>query len=623
VISGNGTSGIEINAANGTQVLGNLIGTSAAGTAAVANVMHGVQVRSSANVIVGSVGGGNVVSASGGNGIDVTDSSDSTQIVGNKVGTNQAGTAALPNPVGIAIGNTVTNTQVGGTSAGQRNLVSGNTNQGIILFSAASGTVIQGNYIGTDVTGTTAVGNNEGVSIGSTISNMIVGGTVAGAGNVISGNALSGVSVDGTNIEVLGNRIGTNAAGSAAVGNAIGVGVTNQNNSIGNATGGGNVISGGTTGIKVTGATAINTQILGNRIGTDASGLAAIPNTFSIDIGSNAFNTTVGGTAGVSVGGDCTGSCNLIVGQYGIFAQLASTITIAGNYIGTNVHGTGAFPGAGNGIDIRYSPNVTIGGATSAQRNVIGGFSLCGINLQGAATTTAQVLGNYIGVGANNATLIPNGVGINVAEVSGAKIGAAVVGAGNVVIGNTLKGIWLNDGSSTAQVFGNEVGRAGAGNIDDGIRITSVSPGGNHQIGSINVAQEANLIRFNGGSGIHVTSPIVGNGLRGNSIEGNAVEGITLDPGANNNIAAPALGSVDATVAHTLHLTIATGGTIDVYKADALGQGKTYLLSDGPHAAGPVDIALNALVSSGDTIVATVTDASNNTSEFSNVVAVP
>src|SRR6185369_429660 len=85
VASGNTTNGIEVSQANANQVLGNVVGTNAAGSAAVANGLHGIQVRTSNNVAVGGVGGGNLVSGNAGNGIDVTDSSDATQIIGNKV----------------------------------------------------------------------------------------------------------------------------------------------------------------------------------------------------------------------------------------------------------------------------------------------------------------------------------------------------------------------------------------------------------------------------------------------------------------------------------------------------------------------------------------------------------
>jgi parallel beta-helix repeat protein len=84
------------------------------------------------------------------------------------------------------------NNTLGGTSYFARNYISGNTGAGVLLDSAASGTLLEGNRIGVDFTGKIALGNGSyGVSIGS--SNNTIGGTVAGAGNTIADNAAGGV----------------------------------------------------------------------------------------------------------------------------------------------------------------------------------------------------------------------------------------------------------------------------------------------------------------------------------------------------------------------------------------------------------------------------------------------
>ena len=74
-------------------------------------------------------------------------------ITGNLIGTNQAGTNARGNLVGIFVTNSTGNT-IGGTSAASRNIISGNTVDGIQLFVGANSNLVQGNYIGLDVTGT-------------------------------------------------------------------------------------------------------------------------------------------------------------------------------------------------------------------------------------------------------------------------------------------------------------------------------------------------------------------------------------------------------------------------------------------------------------------------------------
>ena len=59
--------------------------------------------------------------------------------------------------------------------------------------------MVQGNFIGTDVSGTTALGNRDGVYIQSSNGNTI-GGTTAGARNVISGNNRDGVDTSSARI---------------------------------------------------------------------------------------------------------------------------------------------------------------------------------------------------------------------------------------------------------------------------------------------------------------------------------------------------------------------------------------------------------------------------------------
>jgi titin len=99
---------------------------------------------------------------------------------------------------------------VGGTVAGAGNIVGGN-DSGVVM-DAGSNTV-QGNYIGTDPTGTINLGNvaDPGVRINNS-SNNLIGGVIAGAGNVIAFNAFGGVSIQ---------NFGGPATGNAVEGNAI------------------------------------------------------------------------------------------------------------------------------------------------------------------------------------------------------------------------------------------------------------------------------------------------------------------------------------------------------------------------------------------------------------------
>ena len=80
--------------------------------------------------------------------------------------------------------------------------------------------VILGNYIGTTRAEQVSVPNVIGIEVWNAFNNVI-GGVAAGAGNVISGNLTDGVlpTSGGSNQSLLGNLIGTNATGAAAVQN--------------------------------------------------------------------------------------------------------------------------------------------------------------------------------------------------------------------------------------------------------------------------------------------------------------------------------------------------------------------------------------------------------------------
>src|SRR6185436_3414433 len=102
-------------------------------------------------------------------------------------------------------------------------VISGNVGHGVVFFST-SGNIVEGNFIGTDVTGTVDLGNSaQGVVINGSINNAI-GGTTAGARNVISGNGANGMLLvglsDSSGNKIEGNFIGTDVTGTADLGNS-------------------------------------------------------------------------------------------------------------------------------------------------------------------------------------------------------------------------------------------------------------------------------------------------------------------------------------------------------------------------------------------------------------------
>src|SRR5262249_51449384 len=137
-------------------------------------------------------GSTNLISGNRAAGVEVVAGADNV-IQGNRIGTNAAGTAAVPNAVGVRIDATAASHTLGGTAAAVGNVISGNTGAGVLLENAAD--AVYGNAIGTDPATTQAVGNGTGILIQG--SNHTVGGTEPAANNVISGNRGAGVEVAG------------------------------------------------------------------------------------------------------------------------------------------------------------------------------------------------------------------------------------------------------------------------------------------------------------------------------------------------------------------------------------------------------------------------------------------
>jgi hypothetical protein len=177
---------------------------------------------------------------------------------------------------------------------------------------------VEGCFIGTDVTGTIAVPNTLGIVFGGNpfggdqSVDGRVGGILPDQRNVISGQLNTGIVAAGSNHRILGNLIGTNAAGSAALGNREGVllqGGSGFFQLLGGATAASrNVISGNTRGVVIGGAGPTNgTRVTGNFIGTDVSGTQALGNVVGIELG-----VGVNGVRPPMVGGTGTGEGNLI-----------------------------------------------------------------------------------------------------------------------------------------------------------------------------------------------------------------------------------------------------------------------------------------------------------------------
>jgi hypothetical protein len=630
-------------------------GTSRGCSGAPAIALNGSRLGGTANGLTIAAGAttvcGLVVQAFGGSGIRLSSGGGGSKVLGNYIGTNAAGTAALGNGFGVTV--LSANNTIGGTAAGARNVVSGNSRRGVAISGAgATGNQLLGNYIGTNAAGTAALGNGEeGVFISDSPSNT-VGGSVAGARNVISGNIGDGVFIgSGADFSHLfGNYIGTNAAGTAALGNGNGVDIRSTQNTIGlTATvGARNVVSGNIgRGIVISGAGANRNSLLGNYIGTDAAGTAALGNGEEGVFIDGAPSNTVGGLAGApSVISGNTGAGVFIFGSGAAYNQLA------GNYIGTNAAGSAALGNGYEGIVIDGSPSNMVGGTAVGHRNVVSGNISRGVVITGAGASGNQLLGNYIGTDAAGTAALGNGEeGVFIDGAPGNIVGVAGA-ARNVISGNTSTGVYITGGAANNQLAGNyigtnAVGSAGLGNGFEGIVIdgspsnivggTTGTTLGGPCTGACNLISGSGL-------GIYVRGgAATGNRLSGNSILDNDDLGIDLGgdgvtpngsgpTGPNSFQNYPVLsaatsgggttvtGTLPGSSGPTYHLEFFDSPSCD---PSGNGEGKVFLgWLDSVSANSPFSFTSPAAAPPGDVVTATATDPGGNTSEFSQCVPV-
>lgn len=333
VINRTPNAGILMQYGSNNVIEGNFIGTDPTGTIAMGNV-YGVLVETpGSNYRIGGTtpAARNVVSGNSavGVGFGVVAAGGSNHVVqGNLIGTNAAGTAPLPNGVGVSLANNVNNVLIGGDLPGARNVISCN-GSGISISNGigsplVSHNQVQGNFIGTDVTGSTALGNTQnGVAIDGL--NNIVGGSAPGARNIISGNGGYGLYIfSGDSSAVQGNYIGTDVTGNSPIGNhSGGIYLVGSDITVGGTEpGAGNTIMFNGTlpshaGIVVVGSSQRD-AILGNSISANAG--------LGIDLGGGF------GPDGVTANDSCDVD-TLVANNYQNFPVLISALPASGNTI--------------------------------------------------------------------------------------------------------------------------------------------------------------------------------------------------------------------------------------------------------------------------------------------------
>ena len=401
VIAGNQEQGIWINTEGTASVIeGNqigMIGPSSSGHYyQVGNGADGILVDGPSNVVGGSSdAAGNVISGNGGNGIDVVGPSGTETVIGaNVIGLGPGGGYVLGSGDpgnggdGVLINDSPSNV-IGGPNSTWGNTISSNSGAGVLITGAAS----TGNSVLNDLIGLTSDGKAKKGNLAYGVTDYSPQNTI-GPGNVISGN-LGGVNISGSEaseVVVEGNLIGTDITGALDLGNSTdGVLIQSATDALieGNATGS-QVISGNNQGVVISGSTSTRNVVEGNLIGTDKTGLYAMPNAQEGVAILGATSNTIGGTTAAAQ--------NLIsANNWGVRLDGASATDnlVEGNLIGTNIT---AKTGLGNEFNgVIFSNNAsdnTIGGTVSGAGNTIAFNLLAGVLVQSG--TGNSILTNSI-----------------------------------------------------------------------------------------------------------------------------------------------------------------------------------------------------------------------------------
>ena len=471
-----------------------------------------------------------------------------------------------------------------------------------LLYPDATNNTISGCWLGVSSTGTNAAPNAyQGILIAAGASGNIIGGTNALRRNVLSGNSQYGVFITDSNTTgnvVLGNYIGTGASGSNALANGLS-GVFIGNNASGNIVGstnstGRNILSGNAQyGVILTSNTTANI-VLGNFIGTDTSGSYAVPNTIG------GVFVAVGATSNV-IGGGTAGARNVISGNtngpyydYGVLVAGSRTSgnVIAGNYIGLGADGLTPVPNYYGVYFYGGATNNTLGGTVAGAGNYVSGNTSDDVLISDPGTSGNFVEGNFIGTDSTGT----NGIGgiINVQLQNGATgnfIGGVNPGAGNVITAASFLGVVLYDADTT----------------NNSIRGNSI---------------------FNNYMGIHLVGnqyyPYVTTNHTGFLAGPNNLQNFPVI----TNAFGYGIGTI---ISGTLNSTANGSFLIDVYRnfqpdlnIGGYGEGQFYAgtVSVTTDGSGNARFSLTNTVAnySGQYFTATATDASGNTSEFSLAV---
>jgi parallel beta-helix repeat protein len=478
-------------------------------------------------------------------------------------GYSQAGASGNTNPFGQA-DNAVLKVELNGAAVANANalmvsapnstvcgLVINRAGNGIEIVQTGSGNDwIYGNFIGVDPTGMVNEGNGTGVYVVS--ANNVTIGSKNDGHDALERNVISANEADPNNANILvrdnstfvtiqGNYVGTDATGSAQFYSASNDDINLREESSSNLNITGNVVSGPAyIGMHLVGDT--NVTIQGNRIGTTADGTQTLGAGHTGGGGifmEYCANVLIGGVDTNAPGAALAGAGNLISGNnIGLEIEIGPSVTIQGNYVGTDITGSYAIPNLSDGVGVGGCQNVMIGGVTAGTGNLVSGNGRRGI---GITETAGPVLieDNTIGTDATGKYAIGNAwSGVDIGAASGVTVGGATQAARNLVSGN---GGGIRDVGTGNLIEGNLIGTDLSGT-------KAVPNGGGIALGGTNSTVIGNLISGNAQSGISLlftTGDTIQNNYIGTDATGSLAVGNTglgIDSYGANNVTLGGIG---------------------------------------------------------------------------------
>jgi hypothetical protein len=526
LISNNASAGVRIGGTGTTsnRLMNNAIGRVFGGRAAVPNGL-GVWITNGAsrNTVGGTVG--NIISGNRSAGIAITGpTTTGNRVANNSIGTDDTGLIALPNQSdGVFLGAGAKSTVLDG------NVISGNAGSGVAISGAGTtNNVLRGNTIGLAVDGNTPLANAlDGVRIDGGAQDNTVGSTSATDANVISGNARNGIAIGdpGTSgNRLIGNLIGTDATGTLDRGNNLsGVYILDgaKSNKIGGtAAGWRNLISGNNrAGVEMSGSGTSANTVAGNFIGTQKNGTAALGNLTGVLIGGSATANTIGGPSNEAR--------NVISGNgTGIRIAIADANQVQGNFIGLDMTGHAVLGNSGDGVAIETCDDNIIGDTALGNPNVISGNGGCGVRITGISRENT-IARNFIGTDVAGNVDLGNGLDgvILSAGASSNTVGGTTAGARNVISGNGRNGI-LIDGFDPSGIT--TAGNVIVGNYI-GLNAKGLAPIGNDRHG-VFITNTSALLNKVGGTTPGSRNAIANNGGAGVLIGNDPSQGFTTNP---------------------------------------------------------------------------------------------